>query len=59
MARSDRAVLEDAVLPALAARLEQALDLVASAEAVLNLEQIAHLCEEAADLASAGKLLLG
>jgi hypothetical protein len=50
---------ESAVLEAVTQRLEAALDLIAGASAVEELGDIAALCEEAAILARAGRILLG
>jgi hypothetical protein len=58
MPEETRPIVEDAVLTALAERLEMALDLVSSAEAVRALDDIASLCNEAARIAQVGALLL-
>lgn len=57
-ARAPLSDLESAILDALTDRLENALDLTVIASAVDNLEQIASLCTDAADIARAGRLLL-
>jgi hypothetical protein len=51
--------IETAVLEAVTQRLEAALALVAGASAVEELDDIAALCDEAAILARAGRILLG
>jgi len=55
---SRQRVLEDAILIALAERLEAALELSSRTEAIDQLEVVARLCEEARIIASAGALFL-
>jgi hypothetical protein len=58
MPDESRAIVEDAVLTALADRLEAAMELASDAAAVSALEDIARLCDEAARIARAGAQLL-
>lgn len=50
--------LEDAIVELLNDRLETALELVVSADAIHNIGEITRLCREAATVAAAGRLLL-
>ncbi len=52
------AAIDETILPALTQRLETALELVTTADAMARLGEVAVLCREAETLAAAGRLLL-